>query len=1376
MIQTLLAELGRSGVKLRLSNGDRLEVIAPRGGLTTDLREAITQSKPELLAWLRNAPGPDQGLPTIVADPARAGEPFSPSDLQTSFLIGSRPGFEYHVRPHQYAEWDMAGIEPDRLVEALNRVIWNMRANLFVVRDDLLLAPVGEPAPLSVPIHDLRGLPAGEAEQRIVAVRESMVRTELPLGHWPWLELQISRPSDDSIRLHYNNNNFFIDAIASGRFLQDILHAYEHPDEQPEPLAIGYRDCVLALAELETSELGLASKKYWCDRMADWPTAPPIPLVAGAQSRRRSLLDRREFVLPAELWAALKQKAGARGLTPTNLLYAVYAEVLATFSGSRHFLINNMITHRLPLHPQIGDVPGQFASLYPLEIDWRPDEPFTDRVRRLRRQVTADMDHVYWSGVKVLQELNRQRHAPGRAVCPFVIGSALFAGPTDRPVYSRLETPQTLLDCELWELGDGALWVVWDVIEAMFPPGLMDGMHAASGALLTLLATDDDAWLQHSFDLLPADQRARRAALNASAPAAAGRLLQDYPPQPAGKLAVIGADTALSYGDLDRRCGVLARRLQEHGVTSGDLVAVVLPKSPDQVTAVLSALRAGGSYVPIDPQWPAERIRLLLADAGVSAALTSEALLGELTGLSAAPMLAVDAWAGHESSADVPGNDVPRPVDRGPEDLAYVIYTSGSTGRPKGAMLDHRGPVNTVTDINARFGIGSDDVVFGVSSLCFDLSVYDVFGTLAAGATLVMPPPGSADPMAWIDLVTSTGVTVWNSVPAIMQLFAEEAAAAGASFPALRVVLLSGDWIPVDLPGQIRKIAPNARVISLGGATEASIWSIHHPIDEVPDDWVSIPYGRPLAGQTWHVLDGAGRDAPDWVPGPLYIGGVGVALGYLGDAVRTEAAFVTHPQTGERLYRTGDLGRYRPDGEIEFLGRADFQVKIQGFRVEPGEVEHVLLEHPQVGRAAVVARASGSGRQLSAFVVSEVDEVTLRAYLVDRLPSYLVPSHLVVLDELPLTGNGKLDRKALEALGPAEDRATRTPTPPRTPTEVALAEIWSAVLGLDEIGIHDDFFELGGQSFAALRMSSLLAARLGRRVPLGTLLDRRTIAELSDWLDLSIAEWSALARLSEAVPGRPPWFLVHPAGGDVLCYRGLAELLDRPVHAFQAPGPACGRVPLTQVADFADLYLPELLAAQPAGPYRIGGWSSGAVIAFELAARLERLGHQVERVLVLDSPAPIEGRAVDDVTALLWFLEDLDVGFDLGAVAAADLDALATGYSLEAALELAAAQGIDVSTLHAADLMPTFAVFLGVVRACNTYQPPTVSAPITVIRALGGSVPEFAGHPHAESPDWGWSTLTSATTICSAVSGTHHTLLGPAQVRTVAATIEQGER
>ncbi|MDN5916865.1 MAG: amino acid adenylation domain-containing protein [Pseudonocardia sp.] len=540
-------------------------------------------------------------------------------------------------------------------------------------------------------------------------------------------------------------------------------------------------------------------------------------------------------------------------------------------------------------------------------------------------------------------------------------------------VHGITQTPQVWLDCQVLE-HHGALQISWDVRDGVLPDAVVDDMFDAYTALVRALATDTTAWRATCPVPLPPEQARRRERVNATAAPLPDELLHDgflasarqTPDHPA----VVTTDTTLSYADVAAGAGAVAAALRAADHRPGGIVAVITERGPEQVLALLGTTLAGGTYLPIDTNQPPARRDRLLADAGVQVVLTQSWLpTADLP--AGTRVIAVDGLE------PCPPPPAPRAT---PDDLAYVIYTSGSTGVPKGVMTTHRAAVNTVADINRRFRIGPGDRVLGLAQLGFDLSVYDVFGTLAAGATLVLPDADRrGDPSHWARLAASAGVTVWNSVPAQLQMLehylAAEHARESSPLPALRLALLSGDWIPVTLPGKIGSRLPGCELVSLGGATEAAIWSIVHPVGDVPEGARSIPYGTPLANQTFHVLDSALEPVPDLVPGDLYIGGAGLARGYLGDPDRTAERFVVHPRTGERLYRTGDLGRYMPDGVIEFLGREDDQVKVRGHRIELAEVEAALASHPGLAAAAVVVddnpdadpTTRGLDRRLAAF-------------------------------------------------------------------------------------------------------------------------------------------------------------------------------------------------------------------------------------------------------------------------------------------------------------------------------------------------------------------------------------------------------------------------
>ncbi|MDC7987893.1 non-ribosomal peptide synthetase, partial [Rhodoplanes sp. TEM] len=473
-------------------------------------------------------------------------------------------------------------------------------------------------------------------------------------------------------------------------------------------------------------------------------------------------------------------------------------------------------------------------------------------------------------------------------------------------------------------------------------------------------------------------------------------------------------------------------------------------------------------------------------------------------GCAAVPVAVPEATPALPDPSDAAGPD---PDPRTP---AYVIFTSGSTGQPKGVVVTHAAAWNTIADVTARFGIGPDDRLLGLSPLAFDLSVYDVFGVLGAGATLVLPEPERRrDVGHWIELMVRHRVTVWNSVPALLDLVLRAGHAGYAAAAGLRTVLLSGDWIPLDLVRRFRAIAPQAALHGLGGATEAAIWSIAHPILGAEEGWTSVPYGLPLANQRWHVLDARLDPCPDWVAGDLHIAGDGLALGYLDDPQRTAAAFFRHPRTGERLYHTGDRGRYRPGGVIEFLGRRDGQVKIGGQRIELGEIEAVLEQHPAVRRAVVVAAGEGSARRPVAYVVPEraadagrlapetpAQETLAQeilAHVEARLPRVMVPAAVIPIAAVPLTRNGKVDRAAL----PAPDCTAESHVAPATALERSLAALVAAELKVERVGVTTRLAELGVTSIHLVALHQAIGRELETAVPLAALLGAATVRDLA---------------------------------------------------------------------------------------------------------------------------------------------------------------------------------------------------------------------------------------------------------------------------------------
>jgi amino acid adenylation domain-containing protein len=559
--------------------------------------------------------------------------------------------------------------------------------------------------------------------------------------------------------------------------------------------------------------------------------------------------------------------------------------------------------------------------------------------------------------------------------------------------------------------------------------------------------------------------------------------------------ALMFQDHILSYGALERRANQLAHYLRARGVGPDVVVGVCAERSIEMVVALLAILKAGGAYLPLDPSYPPDRLAYMLEDAKAPVLLTQAALADRLSPTDAV-MVRLDADWPHIAR----GPTTPPDSSVAPDNLAYVIYTSGSTGRPKGVMNAHRGIVNRIAWMQDAYRLTPADRVLQKTPFGFDVSVWEFFWPLAFGATLVIARPGGHQEPAYLaELIERAGVTVTHFVPSMLQAFLE--AADLSRCHTLRDTMCSGEALPVETQDRFLQQLPG-RLHNLYGPTEAAVdvsaWACR-----LESDATQVPIGHPIHNIALHVLDRRLEPVPVGVAGELHIGGVGVARGYLGRPGLTAERFVPSPfASGERLYRTGDLARWRPDGALDYLGRIDHQVKIRGFRIELGEIEAALLAHAEIEQAAVIAREDAGDRRLVAYVVGRgaaPQPAALRAHLQRTLPDYMVPTAFVRLDHLPLSPNGKLDRKAL----PAPDRQPAADhVAPRTPTEQTLAAIWQDVLKLPRVGANDNFFECGGNSLSATRAVARIQQELRVALPLRTIFTTPTLGELAEQVEI----------------------------------------------------------------------------------------------------------------------------------------------------------------------------------------------------------------------------------------------------------------------------------
>ncbi|NEQ98924.1 MAG: amino acid adenylation domain-containing protein [Cyanothece sp. SIO2G6] len=984
-------------------------------------------------------------LPQITPDLANRYTPFQLTDIQHAYWIGRNEAFELgNISTHGYREVETVGLTVIQVEQAFQALIDRHDMLRVIVQPDGQQRVLAQVPPYKIQTTDLRSLPPNQVEAELGTIRDRLSHQIIPTDRYPLFDIQATiLPSQngaagDRIRFHISFDVLMGDAWSAQLIAQELAQNLLQPEFPKVPIDLTFRNYVLAEQAFRESQAYRQSWNYWQQRLDSLPPAPQLPLAQRPDRLENPRFVRRSGILPPELWRQIKQRAAKLGVTPSGVLLAAFADILNTWSQPSSFTLNLTLFNRLPFHTDVNRLVGDFTSSVLLAIHPQAHQSFGQLAQGIQDQLWQDLEHRYVSGVQVLRELAQRQQQRTGALMPVVFTSILTQdlGETqgNRPwqseiVYSLSQTSQVYLDHQVSEIA-GALHFNWDAIDDLFHEGLLDDMFGTYTRLLHQLAEPQALLWENPRpsqllpDRLPRHQRQCIEVLNATAvsllkhsdeetdrtsslslaPNAPSNLLHglffNRAIQQPSAPAIITSNSTLTYQEVSDRALTVAQRLLAQDIQVGDRVAIVMEKGWEQIVGAIAILTIGAVYVPIAPDLPAERVHQLLHQTQIDYALTQPQLLPVLDWPDNVTPIAIDSTVDQHlpdlaeisslgflvSTQPTDATDQnPKSKIQNDEALAYIIYTSGSTGTPKGVMIDHRGAVNTILDINRRFEVSGGDRVLALSSLSFDLSVYDIFGLLAAGGAVVLPDTGvERDPMHWADLIQTHNVTIWNTVPALMHLLFEgrRQKAEGRITESkvqnpkskiqnpLRLVLLSGDWIPLFLPDQIQAAFPSANVISLGGATEASIWSLFYPIQTVDPAWKSIPYGRPLANQQMYVLNQTLESAPVWVPGHIYIGGIGLAQGYWNNPEKTQTSFITHPQTGQCLYRTGDLGRYLPDGTIDFLGRDDFQVKVNGYRIELGEIEAALNRHPMIKDVVVAAVGDNpQQQQLVAYAV-----------------------------------------------------------------------------------------------------------------------------------------------------------------------------------------------------------------------------------------------------------------------------------------------------------------------------------------------------------------------------------------------------------------------
>ena len=1121
-----------------------------------------------------------------------------------------------------------------------------------------------------LPVEDLTQLPSGVRRAAAVASAEEAVRKPIDLFAGPVFHGRLIKLDERCWWLLVLNHHMVFDGWSRTVLLRELAAWYAVNTGQGTPLPalpVQYGDFARWQRSADMEAKLNEQLAWWMQELENAPTFLALPTDRPRPAVQTFRGNTCVFTIDAELNGAVVAYARTRGVTSFAIMASVLTLLLHRLTGQTDLVVSTGIATR---HlKEIEDLIGCFINVLLLRTRLSGTETCNELVGRVSQTTMRAFAHQDLPFERLVTALAPDRDLSHNPLAQVMIvhhneglDVAGLPGIEVRPVMPEKLIAQYDLLLHLRPAA-GDLHGMLEYNVDLFDESTVRRFCEQYVHLLCELVARPQAAID-DVPLLPKPQAEAILALNGT-PAAfpddrcVHSLIEERAARQPGAPAIETADAVVSYGELNRDANRLAHRMREVGVRRGDVVGVSLERTPAMVVALLAVVKCGAAYVPIDPSYPLDRVRFIVEDCRTRLVITESHLHGNFEERPDGPaLLHVDQEEG--KLVEYPENDPEAGAT--PDDLLYLIYTSGSTGAPKGVMLDHRGRVNNFHDFITRFGIGPGDRVLAISSLSFDMCAFDVFGTLMAGSTIVLASGGATPkPEEWAELIRSRKVTVWHSAPALLSVLLERFEQ-GLIGPAasVRLALLGGDWIPLTMPDDLRRYTtPQVEVVSLGGATEVSMDSTIHLVSQRDPHWSSIPYGVAMTNQTAYVLDDRMRLAPVGVAGELYLGGAGVGWGYFGRAGLTATRFVPNPYTrvsGERIYRTGDIARWTNSGSLELLGRADFQVKINGVRIELGEIDAVIGSLDGV-KASVTSlfRPGDAPPRLVSYVVPNgngFDQERARNALFDRLPAYMVPRQYVVLERLPLSPNGKVLRTALpapELVGPDKQELTE----PRTVMERTLYTLWASTLGRDDFGIDHDFFNLGGTSLQA----ALIVNKVPRRLSLVEFMRNSTIRRQANVLSSNDRPVeSRIFRFPTTSAPCVTLLCVPYAGGSAIVFRGLARALPPDIAtAVVSLHPSdCGDDQPFTLEQIAEQCLDEL-RPEEFGSLAIYGHCAGTALAAELVRLLEQRGHTVRGLFLAAAmppgvPSPFamarqtEQEIVDFVAALGGTEESGDAG------------------------------------------------------------------------------------------------------------------------------------
>lgn len=1128
--------------------------------------------------------------------------------------------------------WRFKGaLNTSALQQALNTLVDRHETlrTTFALFDGEPIQKITQSLALGLLVTDLSGFDAEVRESSLQKLCAEEARWVFDLEKGPLLRCSLFLLEADNNVLMLNIHHIVSDGWSMEILSRDLFELYSAISTGKTPslpaLPIQYADYAKWQRDWFQGAVLEKQLNYWKKQLSgaplflELPTDRPRPLVQGFQGSRQSV------ILPGGLLEDLKALSRRAGATLFMTLLAAFQLLLHRYSGQEDILVGSPIAGRNRV--EVDNLIGFFVNTIILRTDFSGNPTFIELLRQVREVSLEAYEHQDLPFEKLVEELKPERSL---GYSPLV--QVLFALQNmDRglPEVSDLSVSRESIDIStakfdlilfMYEV-DTELHALLEYNTDLFDPATIVRMIGHFGNLLKGIASDpaqrlsDIPWLDESeYHRIVTEWNRTRSGYPKDL--CVHQVFEEQAARTPDSVAVVSGNDRLTYAQLNTKADQVAHYLRLHGVGPEKRVGICVERSVEMVVGLLGILKAGGAYVPLDPAYPLERLSFMMEDAQIEMLLTQKKLihrLSEFTG----PVVSLDS----PRELDIQGlTDNLRHADSA-DRLAYVMYTSGSTGKPKGVAVVHRGIVRLVKETN-YVNLTSDEVILQFAPISFDASTFEIWGALLNGARLVIFPDHLPSLKELGDVLKQYRITtLWLTAGLFHQMVSNHL----EGLKPVRQLLAGGDVLSPNIVKKALETLDECRLINGYGPTENTTFTCCHVMTDSRQVGDTVPIGRPISNTQVYILDKHLKPVPVGVTGELFIGGDGLARGYLNQPELTKEKFISNPFSEapeSRLYRSGDLVRYRPDGLIEFLGRKDTQVKIRGFRIELGEIEAVLMIHSSVREVAVAVREDMHGdKRIAAYVVlkpgKSLNTEALRAFVMEKLPEYMVPSAFVLLDALPLTSNGKVDRKALPALSDDQERSGRTYQAPRDSLEIQLVKIWEKTLSRRNIGINDNFFDLGGHSLLAIQVVSQTKKYLGKEIAVADLFKHPDIEHLAAFMRSE--GWSS--RFSLLIPfqplgPKPPFFCLHGAVAEAANLIGL----EQPFFGGFPHGFFGGRIPAS-VEEMAVEYLREIRIVQPEGPYYVGGYSLGGMVAFEVAQQLKRQGQKVALLVLIDATA-----------------------------------------------------------------------------------------------------------------------------------------------------------